>query len=194
MATFEQFYKSLPEDSNKRGELFEKEFVPWFLNTDPQWSSKIDEIWLWKDYPENWGRDCGIDLIFKDKQERYWAVQCKCVSPEYEITKAEIDSFLSESNNKNIYGRLLIASTDGIGANAQSCIDRQEKHVVCFLKEHFDNADVIYPSSIDDLSQGEKKSKKKPKDHQSEAIRKVVEGLKIADRGQLIMACGTGKH
>ena len=193
MATFEQFYKSLPEDSNKRGELFEKEFVPWFLNTDPQWSSKIDEIWLWKDYPENWGRDCGIDLIFKDKQERYWAVQCKCVSPEYEITKAEIDSFLSESNNKNIYGRLLIASTDGIGANAQSCIDRQEKHVVCFLKEHFDNADVIYPSSIDDLSQGEKKSKKKPKDHQSEAIRKVVEGLKIADRGQLIMACGTGK-
>lgn len=25
MATFEEFYNSLPEDSNKRGELFEKD-------------------------------------------------------------------------------------------------------------------------------------------------------------------------
>ena len=31
MATFEEFYNSLPEDSNKRGELFEKVFIPWFL-------------------------------------------------------------------------------------------------------------------------------------------------------------------
>ena len=35
MATFDEFYESLPEDSNKRGEYFEKVFVPWFLKTDP---------------------------------------------------------------------------------------------------------------------------------------------------------------
>ena len=51
MATFEQFYKSLPEDSNKRGELFEKDFVPWFLNIDPQWSSKESNMAM-EDYPE----------------------------------------------------------------------------------------------------------------------------------------------
>jgi len=35
MSTFDEFYQSLPEDSNKRGEYFEKVFVPWFLKTDP---------------------------------------------------------------------------------------------------------------------------------------------------------------
>ena len=49
MASFDEFYRSLPEDSNKRGEYFEKVFVPWFLKTDPEWSSKIKEVWLWDD-------------------------------------------------------------------------------------------------------------------------------------------------
>ena len=57
MATFEEFYESLPEDSNKRGEYFEKVFVPWFLKTDPEWSSQVKEIWLWDDYPQRWGKD-----------------------------------------------------------------------------------------------------------------------------------------
>ena len=54
MATFEEFYNSLPEDSNKRGELFEKVFIPWFLTTAPEWSSKINKIWLWDKYPRRW--------------------------------------------------------------------------------------------------------------------------------------------
>ena len=37
MATFDEFCESLPGDSNKRGEYFEKVFVPWFLKTDPEW-------------------------------------------------------------------------------------------------------------------------------------------------------------
>ncbi|WP_175869640.1 DEAD/DEAH box helicase family protein, partial [Bartonella gabonensis] len=35
--------------------------------------------------------------------------------------------------------------------------------------------------------------KKKLLDHQKEALKDVCEGLKEADRGKLIMACGTGK-
>ena len=34
MATFDDFYRSLPEDSNKRGEYFEKVFIPWFLKKE----------------------------------------------------------------------------------------------------------------------------------------------------------------
>ncbi|WP_208439076.1 DEAD/DEAH box helicase family protein, partial [Bartonella vinsonii] len=36
-------------------------------------------------------------------------------------------------------------------------------------------------------------TKKKLLDHQKEALEAVCEGLKEADRGKLIMACGTGK-
>ena len=49
MASFDEFYRSLPEDSNKRGEYFEKVFVPWFLKTDPVWATKVSHIWLWDD-------------------------------------------------------------------------------------------------------------------------------------------------
>ena len=122
MATFEEFYNSLPEDSNKRGELFEKVFIPWFLKTAPEWSSKINKIWLWDEYPQRWGQDCGIDLVFEDKEKRHWAVQSKCLSPDHTISKAEIDSFLSESNDSRIYKRLLIASTNRIGKNADQVL------------------------------------------------------------------------
>ena len=193
MATFDEFYQSLPEDSNKRGAYFEKVFVPWFLKTDPEWSSKIKQIWLWDEYPDRWGKDCGIDLVYEDQQGKHWAIQSKCVSPDREISKAEIDSFLSESNDSRIYGRLLIASTDGIGKNAQQVIDRQEKQVVCFLREHFRQSEVEFPSRAVDLATGRRKDKRRPRPHQQEAIQNVVGGLQTQDRGQLLMACGTGK-
>lgn len=193
MASFDEFYESLPEDSNKRGEYFEKVFIPWFLKTDPEWSSQVQQVWLWDDYPHRWGKDCGIDLVYEDTQGKHWAVQSKCVSPDREISKAEIDSFLSESSDPRIHGRLLIASTDGIGKNAQQVIDRQEKQVVCFLLEHFRHSAVEFPASPEDLSTGQRKEKRTPRPHQQEAIRNVVEGFQKEDRGQLLMACGTGK-
>ena len=149
MATFEEFYHSLPEDNNQRGEVFERVFIPWFLRTDPEWSTKVKEIWLWDEYPERWGKDCGIDLVYEDQQGNHWAVQSKCISPDREISKAEIDSFLSESNDARIHGRLLIASTDGIGKNALQVIERQEKQVVCFLKEHLSPIAEGNPISFD---------------------------------------------
>ena len=54
MATFDEFYASLDPDKGIRGYQFEKVFVPWFLKTDPTWSSQIKEIWLWQNYPRRW--------------------------------------------------------------------------------------------------------------------------------------------
>ena len=136
MAKFDEFYAALDTDPGVRGKQFER-FVKWFLQTDPEWKSQIDQLWLWDDYPHRWGADCGIDLVFRDKSGKDWAVQAKCVHPDREISKAEIDSFISESNNARIHGRLLIATTDGIGRNARKMIDRQEKQVVCFLLDNF---------------------------------------------------------
>ena len=156
MATFEEFYNSLPKDRYKRGKVFEEIFIPWFLRTAPEWSSKINKIWPWKKYPHRWGQDCGIDLFYEDTQGKHWAVQSECISPDSEISKAGIDSFLSESGDSRIHGRLLIASTDGIGKNAQQVIDRQEKQVVCFLLKHFRHSAVEFPSSIEELSIGQR--------------------------------------
>lgn len=192
MATFSEFLLSLDPDAGKRGKQFEH-FVKWFLKNDPEWATQVDQVWLWNEYPESWGRDCGIDLVFKHKNGESWAVQAKCYAPTTSITKADIDSFISESNRGGIDKRLLIATTDLIGANAKQVCDAQDKSVTRFLLSHFEDADIEYPATLEDLPKAKRKEKPKPRPHQVEAIETVSTKLNNVDRGQLIMACGTGK-
>jgi superfamily II DNA or RNA helicase len=192
MASFADLLATFDPDAGKRGRQFEH-FVQWFLKNDPEWATQVDEVWLWKDYPGQWGRDCGIDLVFKDKNQGTWAVQAKCYSPNYEITKSDVDKFLSESNRKEINHRLLITTTDRIGANARQVLDAQEKSVVRYHLTHFESAAVDYPGNIERLSVGKRKPPPEPRVYQIEAIENVISGFRTADRGQLVMACGTGK-
>jgi predicted helicase len=192
MACFAELLATFDPDAGKRGQQFEH-FVKWFLKNDPEWATQVDEVWLWNDYPGQWGRDCGIDLVFKDKNQGTWAVQAKCYSPNYEITKSDVDKFLSESNRKEINHRLLITTTDRIGANARQVLDAQEKSVVRYHLTHFESAAVDYPDNIERLSVGKRKPPPKPRPYQNEAIDNVIAGFQTTDRGQLVMACGTGK-
>jgi superfamily II DNA or RNA helicase len=192
LATFNEFLLSLDADAGKRGKQFEH-FIKWFLKNDPEWATQVDQVWLWDEYPDSWGRDCGIDLVFKHKNGENWAVQAKCYAPTISITKADVDSFISESNRDGIDKRLLIATTDLIGANAKQVCDAQDKAVTRFLLSHFEDADIEYPATLDDLPKAKRKDKPKPREHQIEAIAAVALNFKDVDRGQLIMACGTGK-
>jgi len=189
---FSDFYNSLDVDPAKRGKQFEH-FVKWFLKTDPEWSSQVDEVWLWNEWSERWGMDCGIDLVFRHRNGEHWAVQAKCYSPDYDITKHDVDKFLSESNRPLIKHRLLIATTDRIGGNAKQVCDAQEKPVIRFLLSDFERAALDYPANLSELPQAKRKARPEPRDHQLEAISAVTQGLQTTDRGQLIMACGTGK-
>ena len=189
---FSDFYNSLDADPARRGKQFEH-FVLWFLKTDPEWVTQVDQVWLWDEWPERWGADCGIDLVFRHKDGKHWAVQAKCYSPDYDITKHDVDKFLSESNRPLIQHRLLIATTDRIGNNAKQVFDAQDKPVIRFLLSDFDKSALDYPANFAALPQAKRKPRPVPREHQVEAIAAVVQGLQTADRGQLIMACGTGK-
>jgi superfamily II DNA or RNA helicase len=189
---FSDFYNSLDACPGKRGKQFEH-FVKWFLRTDPEWSTQVDQIWLWEEYPERWGADCGIDLVFRHKNGEHWAVQAKCYSPDHDITKHDVDKFLSESNRKGIDKRLLIATTDQIGKNAIQVCNAQEKSVVRFLLSDFERAEIEYPAHYNNLHTAKRKDPPAPRPHQHEAISAVADNFQNTDRGQLIMACGTGK-
>ncbi len=189
---FSDFYRSLDPDPGIRGRQFEH-FVKWFLTADPEWSTQVDQVWLWHEYPDRWGADCGIDLVFRHRNGEHWAVQAKCYSPDHDITKHDVDKFLSESNRPGIAHRLLIATTDRIGTNARQVCDAQEKPVVRFLLSDFEKSALEYPSDFDSLPQAKRKPRPQPREHQREAIDAVVQGFETAERGQLIMACGTGK-
>lgn len=193
MATFSEFFATFHTEANRRGRQFER-FAKWFLKTDPEWATQVHEVWLWNEYPDRWGPDCGIDLVFKHTNGKTWAVQAKCYAPDHDITKSDVDRFLSESNRKQIDHRLIIATTDRLGINARQVLDAQEKPITRFLLSHFDSSTVDFPTTVDLLSSGKRKpqpSRNRP--HQVEAVEAVLAGFEKTDRGQLIMACGTGK-
>src|SRR5258705_9691921 len=151
-------------------------------------------VWLWDEYAGRWGPDCGIDLVFESKIGKTWAVQAKCYSSDYDISKNDVDTFLSESNRKQIDHRLLITTTDRIGANARQVLDAQEKPVVRYLLAHFEDAAVEFPASVETLSLGKRKPPPEPdRPHQIEAVDALIAGFPTHSRGQLIFACRHGK-
>ena len=139
------------------------------------------------------GPDHGTDLVFKHKNGDIWAVQAKCYSPDYDIKKSDIQSFISDSDRAEIQHRLLIGTTDRLGSNAQCVLDGPTPPVRRFLLSDFEKAAIEYPSNIQSLSQAKRKPPPTPYDYQLIAIDNVIAGFEISERGQLIMACGTGK-
>ena len=59
------------------------------------------------------------------------------------------------------------------------------------LLNDLEKAPLVWPSSVDALGTGGIAEKATPRPHQVKAIEETASGL--ADRGQMIMACGTGK-
>jgi len=191
MATFDTFLESIRKD--ERGwQLFEH-FSKWFLEHDPYWSREVSKVWLWDDWPGRWGPDSGIDLIFEHVNGEIWAVQSKLYSSNNYVKKSDIDSFLSESSRKEIQHRLLLSTTDKIGPRAKKTIRDQEKPVTVYDLDSFQKSSLVFPESFKSLHKAKPKELPEPRPHQERAIADVARGFKKSDRGQLIMACGTGK-
>ena len=175
MASFDTFLNSF--DPDKKGIQFEH-FVKWFLKNDPQWKTQVEEVWLWDEYPERWGPDCGIDLVFRCKDGDICAVQAKCYDEKYSITKKDVDTFLSESSRQGIDRRLLIASTDQVGRNARQVCDAQEKPVDFHLLSNFNKAAIDYPESLSELNNAKRIDRPEPRRHQKTAIKEVLKAKK----------------
>jgi len=149
--SFENFYASLDLDPRVRGKQFEK-LVKWFFKNDPRWKNQVKDIWLWDEHPKRnqWGPDCGIDLIFEHQNGETWAIQAKCFAPHISIKKEDMDSFIAESSDERFHKKLLIASTNLIGPNVDRLLERH--NVVRILLDDLKNADVEYPTSPNDFS------------------------------------------
>jgi len=195
MATFDQFISSLRDEFGEQeaGKKFEI-FCKWFLENDPEWSKSIDKVWLWDEYPNKWqSQDLGTDLVFHDKDGLVWAVQAKCYSEHRRTNKGDMNSFLADTGRSEVDRRLWIQTTNKIEAKAEKTCKGQDKPVTFFNLNNLRDAQIEYPASFSDLYQAKVKIKPKPEPHQIEAIKNVSSRLRIVDRGQLIMACGTGK-
>ena len=49
----------------------------------PEGTAEFEQVWLWNDWPRNWGRDKGIDLIARKYDGRIVAIQVKHYASTY---------------------------------------------------------------------------------------------------------------
>lgn len=192
MPAFTDLVATLAADPGVRGRQFEH-ICRWYLMNDPQYRSILRQVWQWDDWPGRWSADAGIDLVAEDQAARLWAIQAKAYDPQYTVTKADVDTFLAESSRAVFSYRLLVATTDKLSLNGRRTIDAQEKPVGIVGLSDLLTADVDWPADPGQLRPSPPPVSAKPRDYQREAIDAVIAGFATADRGQLIMACGTGK-
>ncbi|TFD11327.1 DEAD/DEAH box helicase [Cryobacterium sp. TMT1-21] len=188
-------YAQMARDTREKGLLLER-LARAYLTTDPVWTARFEDVWLWQDWPGRNGKvDTGIDLVAKERYgDGFCAIQCKFYAPTHSITKGDIDSFFTASGKHPFTSRMVISTTE-----------KWSKHAADAL---IDNYVKTWRVGVDDLAQSEidwsQYSLAKPDElvaptlkqlrpHQEEAVADVAKGFKAAPRGKLIMACGTGK-
>ena len=191
--SFDALLGTLPEDPDVpkvRGDAFEK-VCQWFLKNDPQYSGLFKNVWLWYDWPGRWGADLGIDLVAETQEGELWAIQAKGYNPDNQVPTPEINSFISASGRSEFDYRLLISS-GSISSIAEKLLNSQEKQTGYLLYSELANRPLNWLAYFDqDIPAVPVKAS--PRAHQISAIDDVLAGFLAADRGQLIMACGTGK-
>ena len=191
MATLAELLQTLPESVQARGRAFER-VCQWYLLHSPLYAAQLQRVWLWADWPDRWGADAGIDLVAETHSGELWAVQAKAYAPETSITKASVDSFLSESARAVFSFRLLLGTTDAIGHNARQAFHGQQIPAALRLLGDLAAEPLQWPASIDDL-RAPARAPALPRQHQAEALAAIAHGLAAGGRGRVIMACGTGK-
>ncbi|WP_218829607.1 DEAD/DEAH box helicase [Gallibacterium anatis] len=169
-----------------------------YLTHEPAYRDLYQEVltfadWVEKYQPEGTRKtDTGIDLVAIDFEGKFTAIQCKNYSPDHRIQKSDIDSFFTASGKKIFSHRVIVTTTDHWSENAAASLNDQQPPVTVIDRSALENS-LIDWSSFQPSQEVKIRAKKTLREHQISALNAVKAGLQTANRGKLIMACGTGK-
>jgi len=197
VATIEAVLAALRADApttKELGDRFER-LMRAYLMTDPMYVERFEHVWLWQRWPERGNKpDTGVDLVAAERDGGVCAVQCKFYDPGHTLEKSDIDSFFTASGKAPFTSRLIISTTDRWTKHAEDALDKQQIPVTRLRVRDLADSPIDWsafiPSKPDAITL---RARKVLRPHQQKALDKVIAGLEDADRGKLIMACGTGK-
>ena len=188
-------YRQAAQTEREKGSYFEELTCTYFRN-EPTYSDLYSDVWLYSDWAKQQGldgRDTGIDLVAKTHgTEEYHAIQCKLYTEDHKIQKRDIDSFFAASGQKPFTRRYIVTTTNHWSEHADATLKNQQPAVSKIDLHDLESSQIDWaqyqPNKTPVL-----KDKKILRPHQKDALEAVQRGLKTADRGKLLMACGTGK-
>jgi len=186
---------STAESNREKGDRFEN-LIKHFLLADSLWERKFSEVHLWGEWPGRGNSpDVGIDLVAKDRESgELTAIQCKFYDPDHTLDKSDLDSFFTASGKTDFAARIVVSTTDKWSKHAEDALEKQQVPVLRIRVGDLDSSSIDWSTYVVGVENKLKRKKKYDlRPHQKIAHSKVIDGLTRADRGQLIMACGTGK-
>ena len=183
----------LAETQRDRGTYFEYLARAYFQN-EPTYQNEFKNVWMLADVPEEFGItkvDLGVDLVAEKFTGELVAIQAKFYN--HSIQKSNIDSFLGELGKDYYKSGIIVASTDKWGKNAEKALaDRSD--VIRIGLSDLRNSQIDWSKfSFESPEVVAVKAKKKLRYYQESAIQSALNHFTENDRGQLIMAPGTGK-
>ena len=183
----------IAETQRDRGTYFEYLARAYFQN-EPTYKNEFKNVWMLADVPEEFGIpkvDLGVDLVAEKFTGELVAIQAKFYN--HSIQKSNIDSFLGELGKDYYESGMIVASTDKWGKNAEKALaDRSD--VIRIGLSDLRNSQIDWSKfSFESPEVVTVKAKKKLRYYQESAIQSALNHFRENDRGQLIMAPGTGK-
>lgn len=186
---------SSASDPRTKGDRFEH-FMRRYFEVTPKYRDLFDSVWMWNDWPDRGGRtDSGIDLVAREKETgAYCAIQCKFYDKSHTLDKKDIDSFFNDSGKEPFSQRMIVSTTDRWTTKAEESLQGQQIPVERIGLQDLEDSGVDWDQfRVEKPDELLLAPKKRLHPHQRKALEDVTKGLEVADRGKLIMACGTGK-
>jgi superfamily II DNA or RNA helicase len=192
-AVLENRIAALGDDKSK-GDAFEV-FAEAYLTT--QRKHDAEKVWPLSATPldllQRLGlsqQDYGVDGVFLTILGQHNAYQAKFRSSRTPLTWRELSTFMGLADSPHINSRVLITNCDDLPAVLN---DRQG-----FFCIRGSDLDRLQPEDFRAIQSWLAESvfeipKKRPQDHQTEALTALVPVLRNEDRVSAVMACGTGK-
>lgn len=195
LQTLLNHYRETSQSEREKGTYFEELCVQ-YLRNEPSYQDLYSDVWTYSDWAAHIGldkRDTGIDLVAKTRgTDEYHAIQCKLYATDYRLQKSDIDSFFTASGKKPFTHRIIIATTNNWSEHAEDALRDQQPPCSKIDLNALENSQIDW-SKYQPKQAVIFKAKKSLRDHQISALTATEKGFATADRGKLIMACGTGK-
>lgn len=188
-------YRSASVTEREKGTYFE-ELICTYLRNEATYRDLYDKVWTYAEWAKEQslsGKDAGIDLVARTQGTgEYHAIQCKLYAEDYKVQKKDIDSFFTASGKAPFSHRVIVATTNNWGEHAEDALQGQQPPVSKIDLQALEDSQIDW-AKYQPHQAVALKAKKQLREHQQTALNAVAAGLKDAERGKLIMACGTGK-
>jgi predicted helicase len=187
-------FRESAQSEYEAGAYFE-ELIAKFLTSEARYRDLYVRVLPFRDWAKERGldgRDAGIDLVAETHTGEVHAIQCKFYARDHKVQKDDIDSFFTASGKKPFTHRIIVATTNNWSEHAEAALYDQQPPVTKIDFHDLDNSQIDW-AKYKSKAKPVLKPKKELRDHQTRALKAVVKGLASAERGKMIMACGTGK-